>query len=193
MKPNIIIDEGKFKTTAAVERGAILLHADWPLGVAARDIEADEIIEYSRQKDTGDVIRPESGEIDIERGSIIETYEEIAKKFAADLERDYMAKRKYLEANYRKSIWLQCPPHDDEEVNFWQYGPEIPEVPGWIYPLADVWFNQALGTWVIIFPRAPGTSESFYTYPEFEKAQRAVELVIDKEYGERIYANTPKL
>lgn len=60
MKPNIIIDGGKFKTTAAVERGAILLHADWPLGIAARDIEADEIVEYSNCKNTEDVIRPES-------------------------------------------------------------------------------------------------------------------------------------
>jgi len=56
MKPNVVIDEGKFKTTAAVKTGAILLHPDWPLGVAARDIEAGETLEYRNYKNTKDVI-----------------------------------------------------------------------------------------------------------------------------------------
>lgn len=57
MEPNVIIDDGRFKTTAAVKIGKILLHPDWPLGMAARDIEAGEIIEFSNHKDTKDVVR----------------------------------------------------------------------------------------------------------------------------------------
>ena len=56
MKANVEISEGRFKTTAAVKTGKILLHPDWPLGMAARDIEAGEIIEFSNHKDTKDVI-----------------------------------------------------------------------------------------------------------------------------------------
>ncbi len=56
MKTNVVIDEGRFKTTAAVKTGTILFHPDWPLGIAARDIEADEILEYSSHKNTKDVI-----------------------------------------------------------------------------------------------------------------------------------------
>lgn len=46
MKPNVVIDEGRFKTTMLVKTGTILLHPDWLLGVAARDIQAGEILEY---------------------------------------------------------------------------------------------------------------------------------------------------
>lgn len=56
MKINVIIDGGCFRTTMPVKLGAILLHPDWPLGIAARDIEADEILEYSSHKNTKDVI-----------------------------------------------------------------------------------------------------------------------------------------
>ena len=55
MEPNVTIDDGRFKTTAAVKTDAILLHPDWPLGVAARDIEVGEILEYSSHKNTRDV------------------------------------------------------------------------------------------------------------------------------------------
>jgi hypothetical protein len=48
MEPNVEIVDGRFKTTSAVKAGMILLHPDWPLGVAARDIEAGEILKFSR-------------------------------------------------------------------------------------------------------------------------------------------------
>ena len=56
MKPNVVIDEGKFKTTMPVKLGTILLHPDWPMGMAVRDIEAGEILEYDSLKSTKDVI-----------------------------------------------------------------------------------------------------------------------------------------
>lgn len=57
MKGNVIIDDkGYFRTTMPVKLGTILLNPDWPLGIAARDIEADEILEYSSYKNTKDVI-----------------------------------------------------------------------------------------------------------------------------------------
>lgn len=56
MKGNVEIVDGRFKVTTALKLGAILLHPDWPLGIAARDIEAGEIIEFSNHKDTKDVI-----------------------------------------------------------------------------------------------------------------------------------------
>lgn len=56
MKTNVVIDRGCFRTTMPVKLGTILLHPDWPLGMAARDIEADEILEYSSLKNTNDVI-----------------------------------------------------------------------------------------------------------------------------------------
>lgn len=56
MKPNVEIVDGRFKTILAVRVGAILLHSDWPLGVAARNLEAGEIIKYSSYKNTEDVI-----------------------------------------------------------------------------------------------------------------------------------------
>lgn len=56
MKPNVEIVDGRFKTILAVRVGAILLHSDWPLGVAVRDIEAGEVIEYRSHKNTKDVI-----------------------------------------------------------------------------------------------------------------------------------------
>jgi len=56
MKPNVEIVNGEFKVTAAVKTGALLLHPDWPLGMAARDIEAGEFIEFSNHKNTDDVI-----------------------------------------------------------------------------------------------------------------------------------------
>ncbi len=57
MKDNVVIDnKGYFRTTMPVKLGTILFHPDWPLGIAARDIEADEILEYSSHKNTKDVI-----------------------------------------------------------------------------------------------------------------------------------------
>lgn len=57
MEGNVIIDDrGYFRTTMPVKLGTILLNPDWPLGIAARDIEADEIIEYSSYKNTKDVL-----------------------------------------------------------------------------------------------------------------------------------------
>lgn len=56
MEPNVEIVDGRFKTILAVKTGAILLHPDWPLGVAARDIESGETLKYSSHKNTKDVI-----------------------------------------------------------------------------------------------------------------------------------------
>ncbi len=57
MKGNVVIDnKGHFRTTMPVKLGTALFHPDWPLGIAARDIEADEIIEYRSHKSTKDVI-----------------------------------------------------------------------------------------------------------------------------------------
>lgn len=56
MKPNIEIVNGKFRTTAAIKCGSLLLHPGWPLGFAARDIEVDKIIEFSSHKNTEDVL-----------------------------------------------------------------------------------------------------------------------------------------
>jgi hypothetical protein len=56
MESNVEMVGGRYKITAAVKTGMILLHPDWPLGVAARDIEAGETLEYSSHKNTKDVI-----------------------------------------------------------------------------------------------------------------------------------------
>jgi hypothetical protein len=56
MEPNVIIEDGKFKITVAVKLGELLLHPDWPLGMAARDIKVGEIINYKSYENTSDVI-----------------------------------------------------------------------------------------------------------------------------------------
>lgn len=169
MAPNVIIDEGRFRTTAAVKIGAILLHPDWPLGMAARDIEAGEIIEFSILKDTKDVarkmgIRPES----------------IARQFTQFMENNYQAKAKFFAENYHKSIWLQCPSHDGEIIDFWQYGPPIPGADGYLYLSGEVWFNGRLEKWVAC---------NIGTYLTQEEAKAAVEMKVENLW--RVDANAP--
>lgn len=62
MKPNVVIDEGRFKITMPVKTGTILLHPDWPLGMAVRDIQAGGILEYSSHKNTKMILKWEANE-----------------------------------------------------------------------------------------------------------------------------------
>jgi hypothetical protein len=108
-----------------------------------------------------------------------DTPEEIAKRIFSILENDEIAKRKFLTANYNKSTWLQCPPFESQSVDFWQYGPPIPNVSGYIYPLAEVWYHGAKGGWVVSFPPKPAGKETY----EFDQAKVMVEMTLTKKWG----------
>lgn len=56
MKPNVIIDrDGLFEVTADLKTGSLLLHQDFPLGLAMRDFEKGDTVEYDANRDTRDV------------------------------------------------------------------------------------------------------------------------------------------
>lgn len=112
--------------------------------------------------------------------------EQIAKEFAGNLENNPDARRQFLSENYQDSIWLQCPPHNGEPVDFWQYGPPIPGADGFIFLLASVWRNSATRGWVIsgdyqIFEDKALVYQN--VYPDFFQVKEAIELAVEKEYG----------
>ena len=111
--------------------------------------------------------------------------QQIAKEFALNLERDPIARREFLEANYQNSIWLQCPPYAMEPVDFWQYGPPIPGAEGFIFLLASVWRDSAARGWVISGDFQILEDETLVyqnIYPDFNQVQIAIESAIEKEY-----------
>ena len=112
--------------------------------------------------------------------------EQIAKEFALEMETDLAAKRKFLAENYQDSIWLQCPPHDGEPVDFLQYGPPIPGADGFIFLLASVWRNRTSGGWVISGDYQILEDEALVyqnVYPDFAQVKEVVELAAEKTYG----------
>lgn len=116
----------------------------------------------------------------IDRGII-----QIAKNFALNLEGDPIAKRKFLEENYHKSIWLQCPPYAMEPVDFWQYGPPIPGADDFIFLLASIWRNRESKGWVIFGDCQIIEDKSLVyqnVYQDSNQAKKAIELRIEKEY-----------
>jgi hypothetical protein len=105
--------------------------------------------------------------------------EQVAKEFVANLENDQIVKYKFLTANYQNSIWLQCPPYQGEPVDFWQYGPPIPNAPGYIYLLAETWYHGGWGGWIIRFPSQPTKNGTY----EFEEAKKVIEMKVAEKWG----------
>jgi hypothetical protein len=113
--------------------------------------------------------------------------EQVAKEFVANLENDPIAKYKFLTANYQNSIWLQCPPYQGEAVDFWQYGPPIPNASGYIYLLAEIWYHGGWGGWIIRFP-PQSTKNGTY---EFEEAKKVIEMKVAEKWGPANDGNLP--
>lgn len=67
MEPNVIIEQGKFILIAAVRAGDILLHRDFPLGLAARDMSAGQALEYDPIDHTEDILK-RVDEVEVIRG-----------------------------------------------------------------------------------------------------------------------------
>jgi hypothetical protein len=105
--------------------------------------------------------------------------EQIAQEFATTLENDPAAKISFLTANCQNFTWLQCPPYEIEPVDFWQYGPPIPEAPDYIYLLAETWYHSGWGGWVIRFPPKPAAKASY----EFDQAKDIVEMRVAEKWG----------
>ena len=105
--------------------------------------------------------------------------EQIAKEFAATLESDPAAKISFLTANCQNFIWLQCPPYEGKSVDFWQYGPPIPEAEGFIFLLAETWYHGGWGGWVVSFSPEP---IKYGTY-EFDRAKKIVEMRMAEKWG----------
>lgn len=56
MKPNVIINrDGLFEVTANLKIGCLLIHQDFPLGLAMRDFEKGDTLEYDANSNTKDV------------------------------------------------------------------------------------------------------------------------------------------
>lgn len=56
MKPNVIINrDGLFEVTTDLKIGSLLLHQDFPLGLAMRDFEKGDTLEYDANSSTKDV------------------------------------------------------------------------------------------------------------------------------------------
>jgi hypothetical protein len=56
MKPNVIINrDGLFEVTADLKIGSLLLNQDFPLGLAMRDFEKGDTLEYDANSSTKDV------------------------------------------------------------------------------------------------------------------------------------------
>jgi hypothetical protein len=110
----------------------------------------------------------------------------IAKEFVLNLENNSKARRQFLSENYQDSIWLQCPLHNGEPVDFWQYGPPIPGAVGFILLLATVWRDSATRGWVISGDYQVLEDKALVyqdVYPYFIQVKEAIELAVEKEYG----------
>ena len=55
MEPNVIIEDGEFKTTVYLKAGSLLLHDDFPLGLSMRDFKEGHILDYDPSRNTQDV------------------------------------------------------------------------------------------------------------------------------------------
>lgn len=56
MTPNVVTKQGELVTIFDVMMGAILLHNDFPVGIAARNIKRGEVLKYNPSKNTDDII-----------------------------------------------------------------------------------------------------------------------------------------
>lgn len=55
MKPNVEIKNGRFEVTEDLKAGSVLLHADFPLGMAMHDMKKGDEISYDATENTDDV------------------------------------------------------------------------------------------------------------------------------------------
>ena len=106
--------------------------------------------------------------------------EQIAKEFAATLESDPAAKISFLTANCQNFIWLQCPPCGGKSVDFWQYGPPIPEAEVFLFLLAETWYHGGWGGWVVSFSPEP---IKYGTYEFVDQAKKIVEMRMAEKWG----------
>ncbi len=104
--------------------------------------------------------------------------EQIAKEFVGNLENNPDARRQFLSENYQDSVWLQCPPHNGEPVDFWQYGPPIPGTEGYIYRLGEIWYNSHLEGWIARY----GDCASYLTNLAIDDAKKVIKSAVEKEY-----------
>lgn len=59
MKPNVEIRNGRFEVMVDLKVGSLLLHNDWPLGLAMHDMKKGDEIKYDANENTEDVATEE--------------------------------------------------------------------------------------------------------------------------------------
>lgn len=111
---------------------------------------------------------------------MIQNSEEIANIFADELENNFQMKLQFLRDNFSNFVWKRSGTYLGEPVNFWAYGPEIPNA-NFIIHVCSAWYT-AMDGWAYRFY---GESVIHTQCATFEEVKKLVE-----EEASFLYANT---